>query len=85
MRRVFFLDALRCVKCGAQMKILSFLTDPAVITRILDHAGLPSKPPPLAPVRAVRLPFWDASEGEEVGADGSGDREEDPIGERSPP
>jgi hypothetical protein len=67
------------------MKILSFLTDPKVVKKILEHKGLPSTPPPLAPPRAVRVPFWDPSPGEEVGPDVPWDREEDPRGERSPP
>jgi hypothetical protein len=58
---------------------------PALRCKILDHEGLPSTPPPLAPTRTVRLPFWEASPGEEVGAEGSGDGEEESIAERFPP
>jgi hypothetical protein len=34
------------------MTVLAFLTDPAVVTRVLAHLGLPAHPPPLAPARA---------------------------------
>jgi len=51
MRRVLDIDVLTCPKCAASMTIIAFLTDPKVLTRILDHLNLPSTPPPLAPVR----------------------------------
>jgi len=35
------------------MVVLAFLTDPRVLTRILDHLKLPSSPPPLAPARSL--------------------------------
>jgi len=33
------------------MVVLAFLTDPAVVTRILDHLHLPSTVPTIAPAR----------------------------------
>jgi hypothetical protein len=33
------------------MTVLAFLTDPRVLTRVLEHIGLPSSPPPLEPPR----------------------------------
>jgi hypothetical protein len=33
------------------MRVLSYLVDPEVTTAILDHLGLPSTPPPIAPAR----------------------------------
>ena len=36
IRRVYELDPLLC-QCGKQMRILSFILDPAVITKILRH------------------------------------------------
>ena len=33
------------------MVVLAFLTDPAVVTRILDHLHLPSTLPTIAPAR----------------------------------
>ncbi len=37
IRRVFECDPLNCVRCGAEMKIISFLSEPAVIDRIVRH------------------------------------------------
>ena len=34
------------------MVILALISDPPVITKILQHLRLPTEPPPLAPVRA---------------------------------
>jgi hypothetical protein len=51
LRRVFGYDALRC-RCGGRRYLLTFLTDPDVIERILCHLGLESeltprsRPPP---------------------------------------
>jgi len=52
MRRVLNIDVLTCPKCAASMVIIAFLTDPSVLTKILDHLKLPSTPPPLAPARS---------------------------------
>ena len=42
---------LVCPACGAEMKILAFLTDPPVVSAILLHLDLPHKPPSLSPAR----------------------------------
>jgi len=52
MRRVLDIDVLTCPKCAASMVIIAFITDPSVLTRILDHLKLPSTSPPLAPARS---------------------------------
>jgi len=51
LRRVLDVDALACPKCNTPMLVLAFLTDPAVVRRILDHLGLPADPIRLAPPR----------------------------------
>ncbi len=43
---------LTCTKCGGPRQVIAFITEPEVVVRILDHLGLPSTPPPLAPSRA---------------------------------
>ncbi len=40
MRRVFEFDVLVCHWCGGARRVLTFLTDPIVIHRILIHLGL---------------------------------------------
>ena len=37
------------------MKVVSFITQPDVIVRILSHLGEPVEPPPVAPAREVQL------------------------------
>ena len=74
LRRVFDVDALRCPNCLTPMVVLAFITDPGVLGKILDHLGLPTTPPPVAPARLpieVDLPLqsddelWDQT-GEEA-------------------
>ena len=47
---------------------LALLTDPAVVTKILDHLGLPSQPPQLKPRRLGQAELFevDSWEGEGV-------------------
>jgi hypothetical protein len=47
--RIYETMPLSCPRCQAPMRIISFITQPDVITRILDHIGQPTRPPPLAP------------------------------------
>jgi hypothetical protein len=37
IRRVYEVDPLLCPKCGADMRIVAFITDPSVMKKILDH------------------------------------------------
>jgi len=49
IRKVYEVDPLTCVQCGATMKIIAFLTDYAVVDRIIDHLKLTfiaERPPP---------------------------------------
>ncbi|MCB9871511.1 MAG: transposase [Planctomycetes bacterium] len=59
LKRVFAVDVLLCDQCGGRRKVLSFISDPVVIRRILDHLGLDTELPPIAPARAppARLPL----------------------------
>ena len=71
LRRVFSIQALKCPRCSAAMVILAFISDPPVITKILQHLRLPTEPPPLSPARVswepqlsvldspVDDPLWD--------------------------
>jgi hypothetical protein len=89
LHRVLFIDALSCGNCGGRMKVISLLSDPAVVKRILDHLGVPSTPPRLSPARP-RLPDPRGEGGPEVfeilvedGEAGAGSRREE--GTRAPP
>jgi hypothetical protein len=37
LRRIFEVDPLACPRCGEQMRIVAFVTEPQIIDRILDH------------------------------------------------
>ncbi len=53
MKRVFEIDVLVCPYCEGKRKLIAFLTDGFVVRKILDHLGLDSEPPILAPARAL--------------------------------
>jgi hypothetical protein len=49
IRKVYEVDPLRCPKCQGQMRIIAFLTDYAVVDRIISHLKLSfvaDRPPP---------------------------------------
>ncbi len=49
IRRVYEVDPLVCPRCGAEMRVIGFITEPSVIKRILDHirsSKRASRPPP---------------------------------------
>src|SRR5436305_66898 len=48
--RVFREDVLLC-PCGARRVVLAFITERKVVKEILEHLGLPTTGPPLAPAR----------------------------------
>jgi hypothetical protein len=63
LRRVFAIDVLRCPSCLGPMTVIAYLTEPAVVDRILTHLGLPSSSPPLAPARHLgQLELFDDAE-----------------------
>ena len=42
---------LACPTCGGDIRLISFITEPWPIRKILTHLGEPLEPPPLAPAR----------------------------------
>ena len=49
IRKVYEVDPMLCPRCGGQMRIISFLTDYAVVDRIINHLKLTfvaERPPP---------------------------------------
>ncbi len=51
IERVWKVDVLSCSLCGGRRRIIAFITKPSIITKILDHLGLPATPPAIAPAR----------------------------------
>ncbi|MGR8932592.1 MAG: hypothetical protein ACU836_18370, partial [Gammaproteobacteria bacterium] len=49
--RVFKFDVVQCPHCGGTLKIIAAIEDPAVITKILSHSGLPTRAPPRTPAQ----------------------------------
>ncbi len=49
LKRVFGLDALRCPRCGAALRLIAAIEDPAIARRILESMGLPARAPPITP------------------------------------
>ena len=49
IRRVYEVDPLRCPRCGAEMRIIAFILDPAVLRRILDHSAAEGSDPRAPP------------------------------------
>jgi hypothetical protein len=47
LQRVFEVDALRCPRCAATMRLIVAIEDPAVAERILACLKLPARAPPL--------------------------------------
>jgi hypothetical protein len=52
LQRVFEIDALRCPRCGATLRLIAAIEDPMVARRILECLKLPARAPPLAPAAA---------------------------------
>ena len=57
MKRVFAADVLACIHCGGRLRILATIRAPEITRRILDHLGIPSRPPPVEAAVFQQLPF----------------------------
>jgi hypothetical protein len=55
--RLFLTLPLVCPICGANMRIVAFITETAPVQRILTHIGEPAEPPRIGPARGP--PAWD--------------------------
>ena len=65
--RIYEVFPLLCPMCAGQMRLIAFITEGTQIRKILDHIGVDSKPPHIAPARGP--PLWgegDAQMGEGV-------------------
>jgi hypothetical protein len=55
--RIYEVFPLLCPLCGGQMRLIAFITEGTQIRRILDHIGVDSEPPHIAPARGP--PLWE--------------------------
>ena len=51
LARLFASLPLVCPNCGADMRIVAFITEAAPVQRILNHSGEPAEPPRISPAR----------------------------------
>jgi len=59
IRRVYEIDPLVCPRCGSEMRVIGFITQPSLIKRILDHIRKrerAARPPPRIGSPLVRQP-----------------------------
>jgi hypothetical protein len=58
IRNVYEADPMICPRCGGRMRVIAFLTEPAVVDRIIRHLELTfaaEKPPPVHVFEPVAL------------------------------
>ena len=51
LARIYEVLPLLCPTCGGEMRIISFITLPSTVERILLHLDLPHRPPLVSPAR----------------------------------
>jgi hypothetical protein len=61
LARIYEVLPLVCPRCGGEMRLIAFITQPAAIVSILTHVGEAITPPPLVP-RARAPPEFDGTE-----------------------
>ena len=74
--RLFEIFPLTCPHCGAEMKIIAFVTETPSVRAILAHIGEPTRPPVIAPARGP--PAWGEDTPVEV------DQDYDPLAQPEP-
>jgi hypothetical protein len=50
LKRTYSTDVLTCARCKGPMTLIAYISATDVVTKILDHLGLPSSPPPLTKI-----------------------------------
>lgn len=59
LARIYEAFPLVCLLCGAEMRIIAFITDAPTVRNLLAHLGEPIAPPRIAPARGP--PLWEAA------------------------
>jgi hypothetical protein len=60
LARIYEVFPLVCPTCGGAMRIIAFITDAAIVRKLLAHLGEPTAPPRIAPARGP--PLWVAAD-----------------------
>jgi hypothetical protein len=58
LRRTFELDVFACSRCGGRRRVLAYVTARRGVRAILEHLGLASQPPRLAPAQGPPQSAW---------------------------
>jgi hypothetical protein len=58
LARIYEVFPLTGSFCGAEIRIIAFITAPATVRQVLEHLGEPTRPPRFAPARGP--PLWEA-------------------------
>ena len=80
--RIYEVFPLLCPMCGGQMRIIAFITHSADIRKILDHTGVDSEAPNIAPARGP--PLWDDCGDVQVGEGAEGEPDWDLAAQPAP-
>jgi hypothetical protein len=82
LARIYEAFPLTCPRCGAEMRIIAFITEAVDVRAILEHIGEPKTPPRIAQARGPPEWYEDAPEHAIAAAAGSaGDRYGQPAPE----
>ncbi len=73
LARIYEVFPLTCPKCGAEMRIIAFITEAVDVRAILEHIGEPATPPRIASARGPPEWYEDATEDANAEACLSGD------------
>ena len=62
IKKIYEVDPLICPKCGGQMKIKAFVTDPKEVSRLMQSLMIPNfhPPPPLVRAEKAEAAYWEA-------------------------
>ena len=55
LARIYGVLALQCSRCGGRVHVVGFITEPATVRQILEHAGERTTAPLIAPARSPPL------------------------------
>jgi len=76
---------LVCPRCAGPLTVLAYLTEAAVVDKILTHLGLPTRPPPIAPARSPEQQDLFEPTATTVGTRGNRRDQATPTAARAPP
>ena len=68
---------LTCPQCGAEMRIIAFITESVAVRAILEHIGEPATPPGSRPPGGP--PAWYEESGDVPARDADGPMQGDPL------